>query len=317
MCDVPLVSVLMPAYNVDRYIHEAIDSILKQSYKNFELIIIDDGSIDSTFAIAEKFALIDPRIVLIRNDINSNIVYSLNRGLSISKGKFILRMDSDDKCEPKRLENLINFLESNLEYDLVGTSITAIDENGVNIGKSIYYSSYEKLLKNIKYCTPVSHIWLARKDIYTELGGYRDIPGAEDYDFLLRMVTRGKKFTNLESDFSYSVRLNRQGNTSSLLGVKQLKLKKYVYSLFKERQIKFTDNYSKDKMLNYVNSSKLINKLHDISNFYLNKAIVEKSKNNYLKVSWYLLIAMVSPIQIEYLYGRFVLRLRHVIWRIR
>jgi glycosyltransferase involved in cell wall biosynthesis len=108
----PLVSVLMPAYNTEKYIHQAIKSILNQTYKNIEFIIFNDGSIDNTLSIIESYAAIDNRIVVVSSKTNKGYVYHLNHGISIANGKYIARMDSDDISLPKRIENQVLFMEA-------------------------------------------------------------------------------------------------------------------------------------------------------------------------------------------------------------
>ena len=99
---VPGVSVVMPAYNAEKYLREAIDSILAQTYTDFELIIINDGSTDSTKEVIHSYS--DPRIIYIENERNSGICITLNKGLDASRGRYIVRMDSDDISVPERLE---------------------------------------------------------------------------------------------------------------------------------------------------------------------------------------------------------------------
>ena len=104
-----LVSVLMPAYNASLYIREAIDSILSQTFSDFEFLIIDDGSTDNTIDIVKKYT--DTRIKLIQNEQNRGLVYTLNKGLDIAQGKYIARMDADDICTSDRLEKQVAYME--------------------------------------------------------------------------------------------------------------------------------------------------------------------------------------------------------------
>lgn len=117
----PLVSVLMSVYNTDEnYLREAIDSVLKQTYSNFEFIIFNDHSNSNTTNVLSQY-LKDKRIILINNSINHGLTYNLNKGLMLAKGKYIARMDSDDVCEPTRFEEQVNFLELNEDYAMVGS----------------------------------------------------------------------------------------------------------------------------------------------------------------------------------------------------
>jgi glycosyltransferase involved in cell wall biosynthesis len=116
-----LVSVIMPVYNAERYLSEAIESILGQTYREFEFLIIDDGSTDSSAAIVRKFN--DARIRFVQNDSNLKICHTLNRGLELARGDFIARMDSDDFAHPRRLAAQIRFLQSHPDLVGIGTWI--------------------------------------------------------------------------------------------------------------------------------------------------------------------------------------------------
>ena len=115
----PRITVLMPVYNGEPYLHEAIDSILQQSFADFEFLIIDDGSTDRSAAIVESYD--DPRIRLVSNERNLGLVLTLNRGLELCRGEYIARMDSDDIALPSRLRKQLDFLDKNPEIGLCGT----------------------------------------------------------------------------------------------------------------------------------------------------------------------------------------------------
>ena len=124
----PLVSVVMPAYNAEKFVGEAITSILHQTYRNLELIIVEDCSIDNTLKEIEKFH--DERIKLLRNPVNKGIAYSTNRGIEVSRGKYIALMDDDDISEPDRIKLQVDFLEERQSIDILGGRYCEINENG-------------------------------------------------------------------------------------------------------------------------------------------------------------------------------------------
>lgn len=129
-----LISVIMSNYNTpERYLREAIESVLGQTYNNFEFIIVDDCSTDNSLKIIESYS--DPRITIIRNDINLGITKSLNKGLAFAKGEFVARMDADDICYENRFEKQIDFLKLNPDCIVCGTWIEQIDEYGENPNK--------------------------------------------------------------------------------------------------------------------------------------------------------------------------------------
>jgi glycosyltransferase involved in cell wall biosynthesis len=120
----PLVSVIMAVYNGEKFLREAIESILNQTYANFEFLIINDGSTDLTEEIILSYS--DLRIRYIKNETNLKLIASLNKGLDLANGKYIARMDADDISLPKRLEKQVDFLEENQEIGVLGTGVKTI-----------------------------------------------------------------------------------------------------------------------------------------------------------------------------------------------
>ena len=118
-----LVSVLIPCYNCEEYVEEAVMSIIKQTYSNLEILVIDDGSTDNTGNILKMLVKEDPRIIYIKNEENLKLIATLNKGLNLCKGKYIARMDADDISLPTRIEKQVNFLEAHPEIGIVGTYI--------------------------------------------------------------------------------------------------------------------------------------------------------------------------------------------------
>ena len=228
----PLITVLMPTYNVEKYVSEAVQSILDQTYTNIEFVIVDDGSTDKTYEILKEFAGKDNRIKLYQNDKNRKICYTLNKGLELSSGKYILRMDGDDISTPNRLEILYDYLATHPDVDLVGSNIIGINENGEQIGRQFFLHSDKYIRKCQKYKTGVSHIWLTKSEVYDTLHGYRNVPSCEDYDFLLRCNILGFKLANV-NDFVYLNRI-REGNTATSVGLIQIMRVKYIQKLHKQ-----------------------------------------------------------------------------------
>ena len=126
----PRVSVLMPAYNAAPYVAGAVESVLAQTYGDFEFVIIDVGSTDATPDILADYAARDHRIRLARNEANLGLIRSLNRGLEIARGEFVARFDADDLSRPERLERQVSFFNGNPDHVLVGASYDAIDSQG-------------------------------------------------------------------------------------------------------------------------------------------------------------------------------------------
>ena len=293
-----LVSVIIPVYNVEKFVEQAIVSIIKQTYKNLEIIVIDDGSSDATYQIVANLATQDPRIKLYKNERNLKIVKTLNRALSLAQGEYIARMDGDDISVLDRIEKQVAFLESNPDYDLVGCSLISIDENGMEIARYVWFSNQELLIKLIKYRSLVAHpTWVARKSIYTKLDGYRELSGAEDYDFLLRMTSAKLKYTNLDTYFGCFVRLDRSGNTVNSLGLRQRKRHDYIYKLFVERQKAGVDSFSEESLKQATVTNIFWGKLYHFSVRFKYKAIEAKHNKNFIKMLAYCFLLLISPHQ--------------------
>ncbi len=185
----PLVSVIMPAYNAERYILKSVMSILNQTYKNLELIVYDDGSTDSTIQILRSIN--DDRLVVYENDINRGIVHALNQLVKLSKGFFIARMDADDISCNNRLESQIKFLTDN-KFDIVSSVV---------IKRSSNYSRYYPIKMNsdevnyaLKYFNPIVHpAVLGLSEIFKNNPYDEKFKWAEDYKLWCDLSVAGFK----------------------------------------------------------------------------------------------------------------------------
>ncbi len=128
----PEISIVLPAYNCESFLKEAIESLLNQTFKDFELIIINDGSTDKTEDVIKNFS--DPRIIYKKNEKNSGLVYTLNKGIDIAKGKYIARMDGDDISLPARLEKQKEILDEYPDIAVAASTITFINEKNESEG---------------------------------------------------------------------------------------------------------------------------------------------------------------------------------------
>lgn len=191
----PLVSVLMPAYNAEKYIIEAIESILKQSFTDFELIIINDCSQDSTSQLLTNYALKDSRIVIINNDRNLGVSDSLNKGLEIAQGKYIARMDADDIADKKRFEVQVAYMDAHPDTVLCGSSIEFINESGKALGYRNYPTGNDVLKKQLPISNPFAHptVLINRSLLNNfKLKYSKDYPRCEDYHLWFQIAQFGK-----------------------------------------------------------------------------------------------------------------------------
>lgn len=187
--DSVLVTVLIPVYNGAMYLREAVESILNQTYRNFELLIIDDGSTDNSEEVILSFN--DPRIRYLSNSINQGLINTLNLGLRSAKGKYIARMDQDDISLPNRIEKQVDFLENNSEIGLVGTAFQIIGDEKYHA----YYSDHDHIKLAFVFYNSISHpTVMLRSEICKEhsLFYHKEYIHAEDYKMWIDFVLKTK-----------------------------------------------------------------------------------------------------------------------------
>lgn len=193
----PLVSILMPVYNQEQYLSESIESILSQSFTDFEFIIINDACTDSSPVIMDKYADLDNRIKIIKNTNNLGLTKSLNIALKEAKGKYLARQDGDDISYSNRLQKQFDFLEENTDVALVGIKYISININtGKRNCRDLPLKS-EDMLNWIENAMVPMTMVMGRKDIFLEVGGYNEkIKYAQDYA-LYHAVSRKYQLANI------------------------------------------------------------------------------------------------------------------------
>lgn len=222
----PFISVLMPAFNAEKHIAISIQSILVQTYTNFELLILDDGSTDLTFKRTAQFN--DPRIKILKNDKNLGLVASRNKLVSAANGSYIAFMDADDIAHPLRLETQIAALEKN-EFDVCGTSHFTLYENNQRIKKSKQFYSDSDIraimIVNSPFCNPSI---TGRAEVFKKYIFQSGSITGEDYILWLNLAIAGIRFANLkEVLMTYRVHDNQitqkniANNPSSIQKIKE------------------------------------------------------------------------------------------------
>ena len=189
------ISVLLPTHRNDAYLIEAINSILIQDYKNFELIIISNGLNGPSYVDIMNYCKNDERLVYISTQI-AELSFALNLGLHHSSGEYVARMDGDDISEPTRFLDQITFIESN-ELDACGSNVYLIDSFSNNLGTWVY-----PIKKNIKwkkyFANPFCHPTLMiKKSVLVSVGGYAGLKYSEDYNLILKILDKFN-FDNLQ-----------------------------------------------------------------------------------------------------------------------
>lgn len=206
MCKISIIMGIYKMINKRSIVELSINSILNQTYKDFEFIICDDGSNDGTYEMVQDLIKNDKRVILIKNDENKGLAYSLNHCLSIAKGKYIARMDADDISMPDRLEKQIGFLNEHLEYAMVGCNLLLINDKGI-WGKRILAKKPTK--KSFLFTSPYCHPAIVmRKEVLDKVNNYKVekiTRRAEDYDLFMRIYANGYKGYNMQ-EFLYQFR---------------------------------------------------------------------------------------------------------------
>lgn len=239
----PKISVIMGIYNCASTLGEALDSLLNQTYQDFEVIMCDDGSKDDTYAVAQKYVTAHPdKLVLLQNEKNMGLNYTLNKCLYEAKGEYIARMDGDDVCDPTRFQKEVDFLDSHPEFALVSTEMVMFDEKG-DWGKT---TVIERPQVN-DFCTHTPFFCHAaamiRKDVFLEVEGYtvdRRLLRVEDCHLWFKIYSKGHRGANIPEPLykmrddrnatnrrSFKARLN--GCYVMYVGFKMVKMPWYKY----------------------------------------------------------------------------------------
>jgi glycosyltransferase EpsE len=233
----PKISVIMPFYNAEKFLDEATQSILNQTFSDFEFIIINDASTDESDKIVQRY-LVDRRIKYVKNEINRGITRNLNCGIRMAKAGLIARMDGDDISSPERLERQFSFLQNNEDIDIVGSFASVINENGNQIGDLKFAITPEEINERCFYYGPFLHptVLFRKKAIY-EVGMYREKYSlCQDLDLFLRLVHKGYLGANIPEFLlkyrKHSLSSDYKKHKKAVLG---LKLKREV---IKEHRIK-------------------------------------------------------------------------------
>lgn len=229
----PLISVIMPVYNAEKYLREAIDSILSQTYTNFELLLINDGSTDHSKEIILSYN--DKRIRYIENETNLKLIATLNKGIDLAEGEYIARMDADDISSPKRLEIQINYMLKHPNVDLCSTWGYMITEEGNIMGKNKSIDEPELINCALFFTCPILHAAIVCKTNVLKNNKYKVFLHAEDLEMWINL--RDKHYTMVTiPKYLYSYRWYRNNvcntNADFQLSQKKKLLKLQLESFF-------------------------------------------------------------------------------------
>lgn len=222
----PLVTVGIPFYNSEKYLSDAIKSTLNQTYTNLEVILLDDGSTDSSLIIAQRFESIDKRVKVVSDGVNFGLPKRLNQLSELAKGKYYARMDADDIMFQNRIETQVEYLINNPKVDLLGTGVIAIDNDndiiGLRKGGELFQVSFKEALNGP---------WAAHPSItgysswFKENKYDKDIIRAQDFELWIRTVEKST-FNRIEQPLLFY----REASTSSM--IKHVKATRYSIKTF-------------------------------------------------------------------------------------
>ena len=231
----PLVSIVMPVYNASKYLVAALDSIVNQTYQNWELIAVDDASSDDSFLILKQYAAMDDRIKIYKNVTNLGLGGNTDKAISLAKGRFIAKMDADDISYPDRIEKQVRYLLLHDDMVAVGGQTRLIDEDGNVIGKKTFPTSPKDIYEMMYIAMPIQHptIMIDRAKLPLNFKWYEGWKHAEDTYMFFKLTQYGK-LANLNDtvlDYRYYF------NSTSLRNAK--KTFKYTYKARKIAEKEF------------------------------------------------------------------------------
>jgi glycosyltransferase EpsE len=211
-------SIVMSVYNNEKTLSLTVDSVLNQTYKNFEFIIVNDCSTDNSYKIIKKYKEQDNRIIVIKNPINLGLAKSLNIAFSHAQYNYISRMDADDICEPNRFKVQLEYMLAHPEIDILGSNATLIDMDSGVIGKTDVPLNHDSIIKALEYRNPMIHpTIMMKREVLETLGGYdKKLRKAQDLDLWHRATKAGFKFANL-SDCLIQYRVDLDKPTKTIL----------------------------------------------------------------------------------------------------
>jgi GT2 family glycosyltransferase len=203
----------MAVYNAERYLAAAIESILAQSFSNWELVAVDDGSTDASGRILAKYAAADPRVVVHRQE-NGGVSAASNRGLELARGSLVARLDADDVSLPGRLEQQHRFLRDHPEVGMVGGQAAIIDRDGREVAEVRYPLDDAAIREQLKQTTAFVHSSvMIRKEVLDQAGGYRsEFDTVEDLDLWLRIAERAQLAHLPERVVAYRIHPDQASN---------------------------------------------------------------------------------------------------------
>ncbi len=276
----------MPVYNAEKYLNEAIDSILNQTFSDFEFVIINDGSTDRSEDIILSYK--DSRIKYFKNEVNLKLIKTLNRGLELVSGKYIARMDADDISELNRLQVQFDFMEKNPEVGIVGAGFINFKEESTEISRVMYKPTHNEICFNQLYQIHLSHgTCMIRAEVFrlNSLSFSLEYEHAEDFELFTRLAS----FTKLANIQSYLYRVRHHEHEVSKLyaDIQTHNSQRLIKRGFGKIGYLITDNEIEDfVLLNQYEYAKITVDVIQLQSF-LEKLILENSKTKNIEINYF------------------------------
>ncbi|HDH51348.1 MAG TPA: glycosyltransferase [Nitrospirae bacterium] len=298
----PVISVIMSVFNDEQYLRRSIESILGQTYRDFEFIIIDDASSDGSSEIIRESASKDRRIVVMKNPVNLGLALSLNMALNIAKGEFVARMDADDIAVENRFEVQLEFLNKNPMIDLLGSSVYLIDSNDKIIARSDAVADPGILKRIIHYRNVCAHpTWMFRKEVLKDIKEYRALPASQDYDFQMRLYSLGHEISNVGIPLLY-YRMHKR-KISFDRSISQIKLSRYLRRLYKRGLLLRDEYFGKEQILKVIDTHRAVRQIHSMSLSIFEKGRFLMKNNSLIRGAALLCVsALLSPYMAYFIY---------------
>ena len=260
-----LVTIVLPTYNGSRFLRDSIESVLNQTYQEWELIIVNDCSTDNTLEIAKEYEAKDARIKVVTNQTNKKLPASLNVGFSLAKGDYYTWTSDDNMYKPNAIDFMVNYLNNNNDVDLISCSFDYIDENGKFL--KVFLDNRDRYQVDLAHYCNIGACFMYRKEIGNKVGEYdEDAFCAEDYEYWCRIALEGNiKYSN-ENLYIY------RKNPASLTATKSHITKKLSLNIRKKYAKKIMN---KCKLSNWGKTKKFIQYyLHQKNCYWLFQAIL-------------------------------------------
>lgn len=285
----PKVTVLMPCYNAEMYLNEAVDSILNQTYGNLEILLIDDGSSDRTKDMIQNYAKKDSRVVPVFNEKNLGLIRTLNKGVMMATGEYIARMDADDISSLNRIERIVEEFSLRPECDVISAGYYRISASGKVMARIYPKATISNALKFVSlFCTPVIHpCIIAKTKVFSDNLFDMNYLHSEDYEIFSRLLFSGYKFLNLTEPLYY-LRMNTQS-----VSFKYERIQISTHTKISVRNIENFLNIKYDFFLHKV----MINRI----NFDVNPALLRKTFRSFkdLRIKYFELEQPASDVIAE------------------